>query len=95
MSRVYELYESSEKLFQENKAEIETTENTIAFLKSNKALIEEELAEAKKQVEFLSSDLKESRQDLKKETLKLKNLSKEHKVLANTIKTLKPTQDKK
>lgn len=95
MSKVYELYQISENLFKENKAEIEATENYIAYLKSDKALVEEELAEAKKQVELFSSDLKEVRQKLNKETLKLKNLSKEQKVLANTVKTLKPTQDKK
>ena len=91
MSRVYEVYQISENLFRENKIEIETTENTIAYLKSDKAKVEEELAEAKKQVELLSSDLKEVRETLKNETLKLKNLSKEHKVLAKTIETLKPT----
>lgn len=95
MSRVYELYQSSENLFQENKVEIEATENNIAYLKSDKALVEEELAEAKKQVELFSSDLKKVRENLKKETLKLKNLSKEQKVLANTIKALKPTPAKK
>lgn len=95
MSRVYELYQSSENLFQENKEEIEATEKTIAFLKSNKVLVEKELAEAKEQVGFFSSDLKEVREDLNKETLKLKNLSKEQKVLANTIKTLKPMPAKK
>lgn len=95
MSRVYELYQSSENLFKENKAEIESTEHNIAFLKSDKALVEEELAKAKEQVELLSSDLKEIRETLKNETLELKNLSKEKKVIANIIKTLKPTQNKK
>lgn len=94
MSKVYELYQISENLFRENKTEIETTENTIAHLKSDKASIEEELAEAKKQVELLRSGLKEVRETLKNETLKLKSLSKEQKVLANTIKTLKPTPAK-
>lgn len=94
MSKVYELYQISENLFKENKVEIETTENTIAYLKSDKAKVEEELAEAKKQVELLSSDLKEVRETLKNETLKLKSLSKEHKVLAKTIETLKPTPAK-
>jgi chromosome segregation ATPase len=91
MSRINELYQSSENLFKENKVEIETTENTIAYLKSDKAKVEEELAEAKKQVELLRSYLKKTRETLKNETLKLKNLSKEHKVLAKTIETLKPT----
>lgn len=95
MSKVYELYQISQNLFRENKVEIETTENAIAYLKSDKALVEEELAEAKKQVELFSSDLKEVREHLKKETLKLKNLSKEQKILANTAKTLKPTPAKK
>ena len=95
MSRVYELYQSSANLFKENKVEIETTEKTISLSKRDKALVEEELAEAKKQVELLSSDLKEIRETLKDETLKLKDLSKEKKVIANTIKTLKPTQTKK
>ena len=94
MSRVYELYKTSENLLKENKAEIETAENNIAYLKSDKALVVEELAEAKKQVELLSYDLKEIREILKDETLKLKDLSKEKKVIASTIKTLKPTQTK-
>lgn len=95
MSRVNELYISSENLLKENKVEIETTANNIAYLKSDKASVEEELAEAKEQVELLSSDLKKVREILKKETLKLENLSKEKKVISNTMKTLKPTQTKK
>lgn len=93
--RVYELYNSSEVLLRENKAEIASTENNIAYLKSDKAKVEEELAEAKEQVELLSSDLRKVRETLKAETLKLKNLSKEKKVIANTMKTLKPTPTKK
>ncbi len=95
MFRVYELYKTSEYLFQENKVEIETTKKTIEYLKTDKSLVEEELAEAKKQAGLLSSDLKEVRENLKKETLKLKNLSKEQKVLANTVKTLKSMPAKK
>ena len=95
MSRVYELYQSSEKLFQENKVEIETTEKTIALLKSDKALVEKELAEAKKQVELLSNDLKEVRENLVNEKTKLQTLSKEQKVLSNTVNTLKPKPAKK
>ena len=94
MSRVYELYQSSEYLFRENKVEIETTEKTIEHLKTDKSLVEKELAEAKKQVELLSSDLKKVRENLKNETLKLKNLSKEQKVLEKTVKTLNPMPDK-
>ncbi len=94
MSRVYELYKASENLFQENKVEIETTEKTIEHLNTDKSLVEKEMAEAKKQVGLFSSDLKEVRENLKKETLKLKNLSKEQKVLANTVKTLNPMPDK-
>lgn len=95
MSRVNDLYKTSENLLKENKVEIETTENNIAYLKSDKAVVEEELTEAKKQVELLSSDLKKVRQDLNKETLKFKRLSKERKVLVNTVKVLKPTPTKK
>ena len=94
MSRVYEVYQLSENLLIENKLEIETTENNITFLKKDKSLVEEELAEAKKQVELLSSDLKQIREVLKNETLELKNLSKEKKVIANIVKTLKPTPAK-
>ncbi len=95
MSRVYELYQTSEVLLQNNQVEIEATEKNVAFLKIDKALVEKELAEAKKQVGFLSSDLKEVRENLNKETLKLKALSKEQKVLVNTVKTLKPMPAKK
>ena len=94
MSRVDELYKKSEYLFQENKVEIETTKKTIEYLNTDKSLVEKELAEAKKQVGLLSSDLKEVRENLKKETLKLKKLSKEQKVLANTVKMLNPMPDK-
>ena len=95
MFRVYELYQTSEVLLQNNQVEIEATKKNVAFLKSNKALVKEELAEAKKQVGFLSSDLKEVREDLNEETLKLKALSKEQKVLVNTVKTLKAMPAKK
>jgi len=90
MSRVYNLYETSENLLQENSKEIVDTEANVRYLKSDKATAEKELTEAKKQVELLSNDLKEIRENLNKETAKIKLLSKEEKILSNTAKMLKP-----